>query len=128
MHFSSHCRGKNESIDNLFDVDLGRPIFRTIMSKRTYLRLTTILRFDNVLSRRQNKSTDKFAPIRELFEEWSQLLPLYCNPAECVTIDEQLLGFHGRCPFRQYIPSKPEKYGIKFWLCVCATSLYVWKI
>lgn len=98
------------------------------MSKRTYLRLTSILRFDNVFSRRQSRSMDKFAPIRGLFNEWSDLLPLYCNPGECVTIDEQLLGFHGRCPFRQYMPNKPEKYGIKFWLCVCATSLYVWKI
>lgn len=49
------------------------------------------------------------------------------NPSDCVTVDEQLLGFHGRCPFRQYMPKKPEKYGIKFWLLVWLTTCYVWK-
>ena len=34
------------------------------------------------------------------------------------TIDEQLVPFRGRCPFLQYMPNKPAKYGIKiFWLC-----------
>lgn len=42
-----------------------------------------------------------------------------------VTIDEQLLGFRGKCPFRQYIPSKPDKYGIKFWCCVDVNSYYI---
>ena len=36
---------------------------------------------------------------------------------------EQLVTFCGECPFRQYIPSKPGKYGIKFWvICYSATS------
>ncbi|GBP30200.1 hypothetical protein EVAR_94508_1 [Eumeta japonica] len=30
-----------------------------------------------------------------------------------ITLDEQLLAFRGRCAFRQYIPNKPAKYGIK---------------
>ena len=29
------------------------------------------------------------------------------------------MAFCGRCPFRQYIPSKPAKYGIKIWWCCC---------
>ena len=39
------------------------------------------------------------------------------RPGPHLTIVEQLLGFHGRVVFRQYIPNKPEKYGIKIvWL------------
>ncbi|KAM3624864.1 uncharacterized protein V6R79_002933 [Siganus canaliculatus] len=39
-------------------------------------------------------------------------------PSDCVTIDEQLVPFRGRCMFHQYMPSKPAKYGIKiFWMC-----------
>ncbi|XP_060905369.1 piggyBac transposable element-derived protein 1-like [Labrus mixtus] len=35
-----------------------------------------------------------------------------------VTIDEQLVPFRGRCKLRQFMPSKPAKYGIKiFWMC-----------
>ena len=40
-----------------------------------------------------------------------------------VTIHEQLIPFRGRCGFRQYIPSKPDKYGMKlFLLCDCLTG------
>ena len=40
-----------------------------------------------------------------------------------MTVDEQLAPYRGRCPFRQYIPSKPAKYGIKIWWnCDAVTS------
>lgn len=35
------------------------------------------------------------------------------EPYEHVTIDEQLVCFRGKCPFSQYIKSKPGQYGIK---------------
>ena len=100
------------------------------MSKETFQYITKVLRFDNPANRRQNQlsTNDKFAPIRDVWEKWVELLPLHYNPSSCVTIDEQLLGFHGRCSFRQYMPSKPEKYGLKFWVCTCAKTSYVWKI
>ncbi|KAJ8393710.1 hypothetical protein AAFF_G00057630 [Aldrovandia affinis] len=34
----------------------------------------------------------------------------------------------GRCPFRQYMPSKPAKYGIKSWVACDAKSSYAWKM
>ncbi|KAJ8931169.1 hypothetical protein NQ314_015944 [Rhamnusium bicolor] len=34
-------------------------------------------------------------------------------PFYYVTIDEKLEAFRRRCGFRQYIPNKPSKYGIK---------------
>ncbi|XP_067102693.1 piggyBac transposable element-derived protein 4-like [Osmerus mordax] len=45
-----------------------------------------------------------------------------------VTVDEQLLAFRGRCPFKQYMPSKPAKYGIKSWVACDAKSSYAWKM
>lgn len=44
------------------------------------------------------------------------------QPYQNITIDEQLFPFRGRCSFKQYIPSKPAKYGIKvFWAADAAT-------
>ena len=42
-----------------------------------------------------------------------------------MVVDETLYGFRGRCSFRQYIPSKPDKYGLKYWNLVDNASLYV---
>lgn len=45
-----------------------------------------------------------------------------------MTIDEQLLPFRGRCKFRQYIPSKPARYGIKTFALVDARSFYTYNL
>ncbi|XP_034390351.1 piggyBac transposable element-derived protein 4-like [Cyclopterus lumpus] len=38
------------------------------------------------------------------------------------------MPFRGRCPFTQYIPSKPAKYGITIWAAWDATSSYAWNL
>ncbi|XP_068243792.1 piggyBac transposable element-derived protein 4-like [Palaemon carinicauda] len=47
------------------------------------------------------------------------------TPSEFVTIDEMLVAFRGHCPFRQYIPSKPAKYGIKIHALCDAKTFHV---
>ena len=38
-------------------------------------------------------------------------------------MDEQLIPFRTRCSFRQYMPSKPDKYGMNlFLLCDCVSG------
>jgi len=40
------------------------------------------------------------------------------NPAEDIVIDETMIAFRGRLQFRQYLPGKAHKYGVKiFKLC-----------
>lgn len=58
------------------------------------------------------KEQDKLAAIREI---WGMFVRIYIKafePYEHVTVDEQLVSFRGKCPFRQY-KSKPGPYGIK---------------
>ena len=43
---------------------------------------------------------------------------------EYCTLDEKLESFRGNCRFRQYIPSKPSKYGIKIFALVDARMYY----
>ena len=38
------------------------------------------------------------------------------------------MPFRGHCRFRQYIQSKPAKYGIKIWAACNAASSYVWNL
>lgn len=40
-----------------------------------------------------------------------------------LTVDEQLIPWRGRVKFLMYLPSKPDKYGIKlFWICDSDTA------
>ena len=45
-----------------------------------------------------------------------------------LTVDEELVTFRGRCPFKQYIPSKPGRYGLKFWILSDSKSSYVYNM
>ncbi|XP_070964753.1 piggyBac transposable element-derived protein 4-like [Oncorhynchus clarkii lewisi] len=87
-----------------------------------------MLRFDNHESRPARSVKDKLAAIREGWEKWVERLPYLYNPGPEVTVNEQLVPFKGRCPFRQYMPSKPAKYGIKIWVACDAQSSYAWKM
>ena len=55
-----------------------------------------------------------FSSCRDLWENVLENIKVNFFPYCEVTIDEQL--FPCRCAFIQYIPQKPSKFGIKFWL------------
>lgn len=114
-------------MENLFK-PFGREIFRSIMTAKRFKQISRAIRFDDYANRRQMRSSDRFAPIRDFWDKWSAKLPLCFNPYAYVTVDEQLLAFRGRCKFRMYMPSKPAKYGIKFWILADNKTGYVWKI
>ncbi|GBP86818.1 PiggyBac transposable element-derived protein 4 [Eumeta japonica] len=106
-----------------WDPIFGNPIFRTIMGKNRFASLLRFLRFDDKNTRSLRKSKDKLAPIRELCEYVNQNLKKFYLPGENLTIDEQLVSFRGRVSFKQYLPCKPDKYGMKiWWICDSKTS------
>lgn len=45
-----------------------------------------------------------------------------------VTVDEQLLAFKKRCGFKQFMPKKPSRYGLKFWVLCDSQSYFVWNM
>nr|CAH7759096.1 unnamed protein product [Callosobruchus chinensis] len=47
------------------------------------------------------------------------------EPYEHITVDEQLVCFRERCRFKQYIKSKPRRYGIKIWAAADVKTSYL---
>ncbi|XP_055336857.1 piggyBac transposable element-derived protein 1-like [Paramacrobiotus metropolitanus] len=102
----------------------GRPIYNATMSRNRFSEISSALRFDNKKSRYLRELTDKLAHIRELFELWVPTLRNSYLPGPYLTIDEQLYSFHGHCKFKQYIPKKPSKYGLKNFILADSASKY----
>ena len=116
-------RSKNENLSELWSMVNGRPIFRATMSKNRMDSLLRFCRFDDLLTRDERMKEDKLAPIRELWTMLLAQLEQCYSPGGSLTVDEQLISTRGRCKFRQYMPSKPGKYGIKvFWCCDSHTA------
>ncbi|KAJ8966737.1 hypothetical protein NQ314_003334 [Rhamnusium bicolor] len=102
----------------------GIEIFRLTMSLQRFRFLLRCLRFDDKNSREERRATDKLAAIRTFFDSFVNNCQNGYNHSEYVTVDEMLPGFRGRCSFRQYIPSKPNKYGIKIYALADAYMYY----
>lgn len=45
-------------------------------------------------------------------------------PDEAICVDEQLMIYCGRCPFKNYLPSKPGKWSLKLWICADVETSY----
>nr|CAI5843818.1 unnamed protein product [Callosobruchus analis] len=95
------------------------------MSKGRFEFLTSCLRFDDKTTRNERRAQTVFAPISEIWDEFIEACRKSYKPGSYVTIDEQLVGFRGRCPFRMYIPNKPSKYGIKIVLLCDVSTKYL---
>lgn len=121
-------RSRNESTKSLWDSSTGRPIFKATMSLKRFHLISRVIRFDDKNTRIERREKDKLAPVREIWNKWVEILPILYNPTENVTVDEQLVPFRGRCPFRQYIPSKPAKYGIKIWALCDSSNAYAYNM
>ncbi|XP_031134023.1 piggyBac transposable element-derived protein 4-like [Sander lucioperca] len=111
-------RSRNEAAESLWHEESGRPIFRATMPVKRFHAYSRLLRFDDRESRAARQASDKLAAVRDVFDAWARRLPGLYNPGPDVTVDEQLVPFRGRCPFRQYMPSK---------LCD-AKSSYAWNV
>ena len=55
----------------------------------------------------------------------NQAYPKFYNPSEHLAVDEVILKFQGRVIFRQYIPKKRKRYGIKIYK-LCYESGYTY--
>ncbi|XP_071051718.1 piggyBac transposable element-derived protein 4-like [Onthophagus taurus] len=102
----------------------GVDIFPAVMSRKRFLFLLTSLRFDDIRDRHTRRQSDKLAPIRELSELFKNNIQSSYVISEYATIDEKLEPFRGRCSFRQYIKSKPARYGIKIFLLTDSRTYY----
>ncbi|XP_019731207.1 LOW QUALITY PROTEIN: piggyBac transposable element-derived protein 4-like [Hippocampus comes] len=95
------------------------------MSRDRFYEIKRYLRFDNKDTRRERIQNDKFAAISEIWQKFVQNCISSYSPGQHVTVDEQLFPSKVRCPFLQYMASKPDKLGIKFWIAADLDTKYM---
>ena len=68
-------------------------------------------------------SHDRLWKIRDLFEILRTNFAKFYNPFEHLVVDEVIVKFNGRVIFKQYIPKKRKRFGIKMYK-LCDSSGY----
>ena len=93
------------------------------MSRNKFICILRYNRFDDKKPKKTQQ--DKLTPLRKL---WKSVMG---NVKKCfflhgeVTVDEQLFPCRSRCAFVQYMPQKPSKFDIKFWMLCNVKTSYV---
>ena len=70
--------------------------------------------------------TDKLHNVRDLWEHFISRSKMKFWPAQQVGIDEAIKKIKGRCSFKQYIKSKPVRWGLKIFCVCCSITGYLW--
>jgi len=58
---------------------------------------------------------DPLPHVRALAEKLNVSFAAQYTPTQLLALDEAMVAFKGRSPIKQYIPSKPHKWGYKVW-------------
>jgi hypothetical protein len=104
------------------------PIIASVMSRDRFEQILRCLHLVN----KDTVETDKHSPLydplikcRWLLEALIRNSQALQNADEYLCVDESIVAYAGRyCAFKQYIPSKPTRYGIKVWMLCCSTTKY----
>lgn len=124
-----YLRGATESkgmdIHLMWSQKYGFPFCKEAMSRDRFTEIMRFLRFDEKSSRAERLKTDKFACFSEVFYRFIANCQSNYVPGPLISVDEQLFPSKARCPFTQFMASKPDKYGQKYWMAVDKDSKYV---
>ncbi|CAF1289214.1 unnamed protein product [Adineta ricciae] len=112
---------KKFRIKDYWSVDplIATPIFSDIMPRDRFLLLLKYLHFTDLTQPKGDRLYKIKFVVQHLKEKFKQIMIPYRN----LCIDESLVLWKGRLSFKQYIPSKRRRFGIKlFVLCDCRTG------
>lgn len=112
---SGALRCQKETISEMWTTDenIHHAVFTAAMAQSRFALILQFIRFDDKSTHDQWKAIDKLAAIHQVWDWFVENCKKHFEPFEDITVDEQLVALHGRCPMRQYMKSKPVKYGIK---------------
>ena len=126
LQYARGLNGKNHPVRFLYNKAYDIPIFPKIMSRGRYTAILKYLRFDDKPNRRRTgPEADRFAPIRDVFQMFASMCRSKYTCNFFLTVYKPLMPLKSRCPFITYMPNKPDKYGIKFWILADVETKYV---
>lgn len=108
---------------------IATPFISQIMPRKRFELIMKFLHFSN------NESFDERTHPQPKLRKVYDLFQLLCNkfkknyvPERCIAVDESLVPYKGRLSYKQYIPKKRARFGIKIYELCESTSAYIWNM
>ena len=103
-------------------VTLNLPFFRSVFSRDRFLQIFWMLHVGEL------PSTTKRSKIQPFLDMIIPLFQQYLTPSRELSVDEAMIAFRGRVAFRQYIPGKPQPWGIKAYVLSESRTGYMYNL
>lgn len=99
------------------------PIFGTVMSRNRFQILLSMLHYNDNTQAPVGPNRDRMYKLRPILDHLFERFQAVYELSRDIAVDESLLLWKGRLLFKQYIPLKRARYGIKmFKLCESTTG------
>lgn len=110
------------------DVLYDTPLFRAVLSRNRFQTLQKFFHFNDSSNEpdRNDPTRDRLYKVRPVIDHMFEQFQTVYQPEKDIAVDESLLMWKGRLLFRQYIPMKRARFGIKLF-CLCETSGYIFR-
>jgi len=114
---------KKPKISHNWELDpiTATPFIKTVMQRRRFQHILKFVHFD---SNGPTFDGDGLFKLRLIKQMILGRFTQFYTPGRELAIDEKMMLWRGRLLFRQYIPGKRHKYGIKFYM-MCEPTGYV---
>lgn len=97
---------------------------KTVMSRN---RFELLLRFWHFANNEEAAPQERLHKIDKLLQLFIKKYQHAYTPGQKICIDETMIPWRGRLSFRQYIPNKRHRYGIKMYK-LCTSLGYTWNL
>ena len=95
------------------------------MSRERFEQLWSFIHFsDNSAA---DSESNRLCKIQPLLEKLLHQFQGVYEPGPNLVLDESMIPFRGRLKFRQYLPGKAHKYGVKLYK-LCTPEAYTWNV
>jgi hypothetical protein len=107
------------------------PIIANIMTRERFIELRRCLHITDPGTYEHipkgDPRYDKLRQVRWFVEEIRKACMREWSLGKFLTIDKMMVRYKGSyCPIRQYMPKKPEKWGIKIWVLADSASKFIY--
>lgn len=106
---------------------ISTPFYGNVMSAQRYSLLMKFLHFEN--SSEFNPQTHPHPKLRKIYDIHNLLVNNFKTvyvPEQLLSIDESLLAYKGLLGWKQFIPTKRARFGIKLYQLCESQSGYIW--
>lgn len=91
---------QKHSSSQLFMEEMGHPVFGAVMSGKRFRLLHAAINFDDSNTRYEKWVHDRFAAMRDIFEQFNACCSSVLEPGDFLTVDETLYGCRTQVGFR----------------------------